>query len=200
MKRTLSILLSLAFLFSLGALPASAQAAARPTSMAYLSLISPESEASLPVKVQAHSAFEKLLPRLAQVQAKGQIVAFKPEYAFGMVKVQYPSGTDLAAALRLGGAAPAIFDTPKAALEYSQVGERMASNSVTYTAPYVNLNLYESCLMPTICTQTAGTWPTCGMRRGESCPTPSDTPMAAAISITASTGYGMMWIPVSTSP
>jgi len=146
MKRTLSILFALAFLFSLGVLPVSVQAAAQPASMAYLSLISPKSDASLPVEIEARSAYARLLPRLAEAQARGQITAFKPEYASGLVKVQVPSGTDLAAVLRLGGGADvAVFTTPGAALEYSQVGERMQSASVGGGSPYIEINLYNSC-------------------------------------------------------
>jgi len=146
MKRTLSILLALVFLFSLGVLPVSVQAAAQPASMAYLSLISPKSDASLPVEIEARSAYTRLLPRLAEAQARGQIMAFKPEYAFGLVKVQVSSGTDLAAVLRLGGGADvAVFTTPGAALEYSQVGERMQNASVGGGSPYIEINPYESC-------------------------------------------------------
>ena len=148
MKKTMTVLLTLIFLLSLGILPAQAQAQTQLTSFAYIPLISPLGETALPVVFRARQAFEALAPQLLKAQEKGQIVRFEPDYGFGMLKVEYQSGFNLAAALAMTpGASPLVLETPQAVLEYTQVSQslRKPLDGIADNNPIISISLYTSC-------------------------------------------------------
>ena len=148
MKKTLTVLLTLIFLLSLGILPAQAQAQGRPTSFAYIPLVSPQGETALPVEFRARQAFEAMAPQLMEAQAKGQIVRFEPEFDFGLLKVEYQAGFDLAATMTVEpGASPLVFDNAQSVLKYTQVSQSLRSSSVhpSDTNPSIEIGLYYSC-------------------------------------------------------
>ncbi len=148
MKKTLAVLFMLVFLLSLGGFPAHAQAQVRTTSFAYIPLISPGDDSSVPVVFRARQAFTALTPRLLDAQAKGQIVRFEPEFDFGLLKVEYRTGFDLAAALTVSpGATPPVFDDPKSVLDYTRVGPSQlgALTAPAQPEPYLFVGVYDSC-------------------------------------------------------
>ena len=148
MQKTLRVLFLLIFLLSLGNLPAHAQAQAQPSSLAYIPLISPQGDTSVPVVFRARQAFEALAPKLLEAQAKGQIVRFEPEFNFGLLKVEYQSGFDLAAALAVeSGATPLVFDNAQSVVNYTQMSQslRRSATGISSPDPWIDTVLYDSC-------------------------------------------------------
>ncbi len=150
MKKTSTVVFLIVFLFSVGSLPAHAQAQAQAqhTSFAYIPLISPKGGTSLPAVFRARQAFEILAPQLLDAQAKGKIVRFEPDFAFGFVKVEYRSGFDVASALAVvPGAKLQVFDNPKAVLGYTHVRQNLRSPKIGITdaSGWVSIPVYGSC-------------------------------------------------------
>ncbi len=48
-----------------------------------------------PLEMQSRQAFERMLPDLHDAQKDGRIVAFEPDFFAGILKVEYPQGTDI---------------------------------------------------------------------------------------------------------
>lgn len=82
----------LVMIFVLAFLVGSAGALGEGTETGYLPLPI-RGDSSIPLQVQAHQAFLRVLPVLMAAQGNGSILAFQPMYGAGVVKITFAAGT-----------------------------------------------------------------------------------------------------------
>jgi len=136
MAKVARFLLGLIFLFTLFVIPVQAQAAGE---TGFLPLVT-QADPAVPLAVQAHQAFDRLLPDLLAAQSSGAILSFKPDFSAGLLRIAYAPGARGLAPARVQGLAS--IHAAMALVPHAQPAGVQRWNSIT---PTFSAFLYSSC-------------------------------------------------------
>jgi len=153
--RALRILLTMSIALSVflgaGVVPATA---ARGEEVGYIRLLSEESQSSAEfnqgmdigmaramIAARSRESFNRILPKLMDAKRSGLILDFKPEFAFGMVRIKYATGANLSSALP---GFKVFSEARNAVIKLTAAQNQDVSAALTYH-PYFYNEIYGGC-------------------------------------------------------
>jgi hypothetical protein len=144
--KILRMLVITLFLLTTIVTSAAAQSPAASTTAGFIPLLT-QVDPNFPIEMQTEAAFRAVVPQLLAAQKRGDILAFEPELSFGILKIQYRTGFDIAQ-LKAGD----VYSRINAAVAKVPLSDSMKRENVSSVVPngliptpVFDLELYNDC-------------------------------------------------------